>query len=159
MINAVGRDIPQEILDITGKEVFQGNLAKDGTIFKKHGPMVKAVLNNNGSKLVPSIAEVLKLCNAHDGMTISFHHHFREGDKVVNMVMDAIHEMGLKDITISASSLGPRPHRPLYRGRHHHQHPFLGRQRQDRRSHLQRQAERPGLHAQPRRPCQGPDDR
>ena len=106
MINAVGRDIPQEILDITGKEVFQGNLAKDGTIFKKHGPMVKAVLNNNGSKLVPSIAEVLKLCNAHDGMTISFHHHFREGDKVVNMVMDAIHEMGLKDITISASSLG-----------------------------------------------------
>ena len=64
MINAVGRDIPQEILDITGKEVFQGNLAKDGTIFKKHGPMVKAVLNNNGSKLVPSIAEVLKLCNS-----------------------------------------------------------------------------------------------
>ena len=106
MINAVGRDIPEEILEITGKEVFQGNLAKDGTIYKKHGPMVKAVLNNNGSKLVPSLAEVLRLCNAHDGMTISFHHHFREGDKVVNMVMDAIHEMGLKDITISASSLG-----------------------------------------------------
>ena len=25
MINAVGRDIPEEILEMTGKEVFQGN--------------------------------------------------------------------------------------------------------------------------------------
>ena len=30
MINAVGRDIPDEILAMTGKEPFQGNHYKDG---------------------------------------------------------------------------------------------------------------------------------
>jgi citrate lyase, alpha subunit len=30
MINAVGRDIPEEILKITGKEVFHGNNYYDG---------------------------------------------------------------------------------------------------------------------------------
>lgn len=39
-------------------------------------------------------------------MTISFHHHFRNGDKVLNMVMEEIHKMGIKDLTICASSLG-----------------------------------------------------
>ena len=55
--------------------------------------------------LKTSIAEVLKKCGIKDGMTISFHHHFREGDYVVNMVMEEIHKMGIKDITICASSL------------------------------------------------------
>ena len=39
-------------------------------------------------------------------MTVSFHHHFREGDLVVCMVMEEIHKMGFKNITLSASSLG-----------------------------------------------------
>ena len=36
-------------------------------------------------------------------MTISFHHHFRNGDYIVNMVMDEIAELGIKDITIAPS--------------------------------------------------------
>ena len=39
-------------------------------------------------------------------MTLSFHHHFRNGDKVLNMVMEEVHAMGIKNITICASSLG-----------------------------------------------------
>ena len=62
--------------------------------------------------MVDSIAEVLKKCGIKDGMTISFHHHFREGDYVVNMVMEEIHKMGIKDITICASSLG-KAHNPI----------------------------------------------
>lgn len=106
MINAVGRDIPEEILNITGKEVFQGNHYFDGFEYKKDGPNTKCVINSNGSKLVENIETVLKRCGIRDGMTISFHHHFREGDYVVNMVMKEIHKMGIKDITICASSLG-----------------------------------------------------
>ena len=53
-----------------------------------------------------SIHDALVKCEIKDGMTISFHHHFREGDYVVNMVMDEIHKMGIKGITICASSLG-----------------------------------------------------
>ncbi len=37
MINAVGRDIPEEILEMTGKEVFQGNHYRDGYVYKKDG--------------------------------------------------------------------------------------------------------------------------
>ena len=106
MINAVGRDIPEEILKQTGKEVFQGNYYKDGKPFHKAGPMVTPVMNHDHDKMVKDIHEALVKCNAHDGMTVSFHHHFRDGDLVVCMVMKEIQKMGLKDITISASSLG-----------------------------------------------------
>ena len=51
MINAVGRDIPEEILKITGKEVYQGTHHFDGTEFKKDGPKTRVVINSNGSKL------------------------------------------------------------------------------------------------------------
>lgn len=106
MINAVGRDIPEEILERTGKEVFQGNGYRDGYVYKKDGPMTKCVINNYGSKLVDSIHDALVKCGIRDGMTLGFHHHFREGDYIVNMVMEEVHRMGIKDITICASSLG-----------------------------------------------------
>ena len=112
MINAVGRDIPDEILEITGKEPFQGNFYKDGVPFTKAGPTIRPVMNHDHSKLVGSIREALEKCGARDGMCVSFHHHFREGDKIVNMVMEEIHQMGLKDITIAATSLG-KAHDPL----------------------------------------------
>ena len=47
------------------------------------------------SKLVASIKEAIEQCGLKDGMTISFHHHMRNGDYVLNMVMEAIAEMGL----------------------------------------------------------------
>ena len=112
MINAVGRDIPEEILEATGKEVFQGTHHFDGYEYRKQGPMTKCVINSNGSKLVDNIRDVLEKCGIKDGMTISFHHHFRDGDYVVNMVMKEIHDMGIKDITICASSLS-KAHAPL----------------------------------------------
>lgn len=106
MINAVGRDIPEEILEQTGKEVFQGIYYKDLKEFKKQGPIVLPVMNHNYSKLLPTIHDALVKCGAHDGMTLGFHHHFRDGDLVVNMVMQEVHKMGIKDVTICASSLG-----------------------------------------------------
>lgn len=112
MINAVGRDIPEEILELTGKEVFHGNHYFDGYEYKKDGPNTRCVINSNGSKLVDSIHDVLVKCGIRDGMTLGFHHHFREGDYIVNMVMEEVHKMGIKDITICASSLG-KAHDPI----------------------------------------------
>ena len=57
------------------------------------------------SKLVNSLQEVIRLAGVKDGMTVSFHHHLRNGDYVLNMVMDAIAEQGIKDLTVNASSL------------------------------------------------------
>ncbi len=112
MINAVGRDIPEEILRITGKEVFQGNHYRDGYTYKKDGPMTTCVVKNTDNKLVETIHDALVKCGIRDGMTLGFHHHFREGDYVVNMVMEEVHRMGIKDITICASSLG-KAHDPI----------------------------------------------
>ncbi|MCI8690673.1 MAG: citrate lyase subunit alpha [Oscillibacter sp.] len=106
MQNAVGREIPDEILKITGKEPFQGNGYKDGVPFRRAAPIVRPVMDNQHTKLVQDIREALVKCKAHNGMTVSFHHHFREGDRIVCMVMDEIHKMGLKNITLAATSLG-----------------------------------------------------
>ena len=112
MKNAVGRDIPDEILKLTGKEPFQGNNYKNGVPFRRVAPIIRPVMDNEHSKLVKDIHEALVKCKAHSGMTVSFHHHFREGDLIVNMVMEEIHKMGLKNITLAATSLG-KAHDPL----------------------------------------------
>ena len=57
------------------------------------------------NKLVHSIREAVALSGLTDGMTVSFHHHLRNGDYVLNMVMDEIAARGLKDIQVNASSL------------------------------------------------------
>ena len=63
------------------------------------------------SKLV-TLEEAIRKSGLKDGMTISFHHHFRAGDKVVNMVVDKLAEMGFKDLHLAASSLQD-VHKPL----------------------------------------------
>ena len=57
------------------------------------------------SKLVNSVREAITLSGLKDGMTVSFHHHLRNGDFVLNMVMEQIAELGIKDINVNASSL------------------------------------------------------
>lgn len=57
------------------------------------------------NKVVKSINEAITLCGLKDGMRISFHHHLRNGDHVINMVMEEIANMGYKDLTVNASSV------------------------------------------------------
>lgn len=66
------------------------------------------------SKIVPSLEEAIRLTGLKDGMTVSFHHHFRNGDYIVNMVIDKLAEMGFKNLTLAASSLSDC-HAPLIR--------------------------------------------
>ena len=112
MINAVGREIPEEVLKATGKEPFKGVYAYDNYEYTKAAPTVRTLNDPTRSKLVENIHDALVKCGIKDGMVLSFHHHFREGDYVVNMVMEEVHKMGIKDITICASSLG-KAHDPI----------------------------------------------
>ena len=66
----------------------------------------------NNSKVVSSIKEAIQLAGLKDGMTISFHHHLRNGDYVLNMVMDAVADLGIKDLNVNASSVFDT-HEPL----------------------------------------------
>ncbi|MEG1774594.1 MAG: citrate lyase subunit alpha, partial [Oscillospiraceae bacterium] len=105
MINQVGRDIPDFLLT-DGRQGYAGNNALDGLLYHKAAPTVRACVKPQEGKLVGSLTEALKKCGIRDGMYISFHHHFRDGDYVVNMVVKAIAELGIRDITICATSLG-----------------------------------------------------
>ena len=112
MINAVGRDIPEELL-VNGKEVYQGKYYMDGKYMQKAAPRNRRYEKPAESKIVETIVDALKQCGAKDGMTFSFHHHLRNGDFVANMVMQAaVEELGLKDLTIAATSLG-EAHDPI----------------------------------------------
>ena len=106
MKNAVGRDIPEEVIEETGKDIFRGTYYYNENEYKTASVKKRCRIGGEGTKLINSIQEALIKCNAHDGMTISFHHHFREGDLIAMQVMNVIHEMGYKDITICATSLG-----------------------------------------------------
>ena len=57
------------------------------------------------SKVVGSLREAISAAGLRDGMTVSFHHHLRSGDYVINMVMYEIAAMGIKNLTVNASSL------------------------------------------------------
>jgi citrate lyase subunit alpha/citrate CoA-transferase len=64
------------------------------------------------SKVLESVDEAVRRSGLESGMTVSFHHHFREGDFVVNLVMEAIARAGIKDLTLASSSLSSI-HAPL----------------------------------------------
>lgn len=57
------------------------------------------------SKEYSDIKSAIKASPLEDGMTISFHHHLRNGDFVLNMVMAAIEDLGYKNLTVNASAL------------------------------------------------------
>ena len=86
-----------------GKKVYQGPGQKI--------PTFRRDLQRESCKVV-SLEDAIRKSGLKDGMTISFHHHFRGGDKIVNMVVDKIAEMGIKGLTLAASSLSD-VHAPL----------------------------------------------
>lgn len=63
-------------------------------------------------KLVNNLKEALKAAGIKDGATLSFHHHMRNGDYVLNMTLAAAAELGVKDLTVNASAIFP-VHAPL----------------------------------------------
>ena len=56
-------------------------------------------------KILENITEAIEKSGLKDGMTISFHHHLRNGDYVLNMVLDTVAALGIKDLTVNASSI------------------------------------------------------
>ncbi|MBR5638584.1 MAG: citrate lyase subunit alpha [Muribaculaceae bacterium] len=86
-----------------GKDVFKDDPVK--IITPRHD------LQRKSGKVV-TLEDAIKKSGLKDGMTISFHHHFRGGDKVINMVVDKLAEMGFKNLHLASSSLID-VHKPL----------------------------------------------
>lgn len=60
------------------------------------------MINN---KICDSLTDAIKKSGLKDGMTISFHHHFRTGDLLICQVLKVIEELGIKDLKIAASAI------------------------------------------------------
>nr|WP_262897933.1 citrate lyase subunit alpha [Carboxylicivirga linearis] len=57
-----------------------------------------ADFSSDGNKQVSDLKEALQKAGLKDGMTISTHHHFRNGDLVANRVFDVAKQMGAKNL-------------------------------------------------------------
>ncbi|QCP55013.1 citrate lyase subunit alpha [Trinickia violacea] len=97
-IDGYGRVVPHEGICLQQESTVQQRLV--GTTRERH------------HKLLKTIGDAFDACAIHDGATLSFHHHLRNGDQVLNMVLAVAAERGLRDLTVAASSLFP-VHAPL----------------------------------------------
>ncbi len=113
IINSLNRSIPVEA---NGKKLkpFQGAFADRGGGFRASPPIPVSIPERitGDRKKCKSIRECIERSGIKNGSTISFHHHLRNGDFVVNMVLDEIASMGIKNLILAPSALFP-VHEPL----------------------------------------------
>jgi citrate lyase subunit alpha/citrate CoA-transferase len=112
--NAAGREVPAEL---NGQAVrpFAGVNAS-GPEGRHAAPPTRCCSEypEDGNKLVPDLRTALELCGLRDGMTVSTHHHFRNGDLVAVPVFDLAADLGVKDLRWFPSAAFPC-HAPLIR--------------------------------------------
>jgi citrate lyase subunit alpha/citrate CoA-transferase len=105
--NAVGRMIPEEV---NGKKVipFQG-VHGYRTEGRRYAPPLASCADfpEDGNKLLPDLKTALQKAGLRDGMTVSTHHHFRNGDLVANEVFRIAKELGVKDLVWFPSAAFP----------------------------------------------------
>ena len=82
--NSLGREIPTEAEAYGKVKPYEGAFAASGVHQTVRANRRAAVRGQ--SKLLPSLAEAIRASGLKDGMTVSFHHHLRNGDKVVCQV-------------------------------------------------------------------------
>lgn len=103
-VNAVKRDIPDYIEGYGKVRHFEGAFARkpEGAAAGARMRRAEAGLVN---KVAPSLKDAIKASGLKSGMTVSFHHHLRNGDYVVNMVLDACADLGIKGLTLFPTAL------------------------------------------------------
>lgn len=110
MINAIGRELPNYIEGYGKVKPFEGAGVEKGETVWVSSRVIP--IGSGKQKLLGSIRESILACGLSDGMTISFHHCLRNGDAVLNMVLDEAAQMGLKNLKVAATGIFP-VHVPL----------------------------------------------
>jgi citrate lyase subunit alpha/citrate CoA-transferase len=105
--NSIGRLVPEEVPGLGKLAPYAGPFSRvinSDYQAPRLAPPMKAEAPTR-SKVVGDIKTAIKNSGLENGMTISFHHHLRNGDAVVPTVLAVLDEMGFKDLTIAPSSL------------------------------------------------------
>ncbi len=96
--NAAGRLVPAEV---NGKPAipFQG-VGKYRPEGLRYAPRIATCADYpaDGDKRQPDLRAALIAAGLRDGITISTHHHFRNGDLIANQIFDIAADLGIKDL-------------------------------------------------------------
>jgi len=96
--NAAGRWVPRIV---NGKEQVPykgvGKYLPNG---KKYGPLIASCADfpSDGNKQTAGLKDALLKAGLKDGISISTHHHFRNGDFLANRIFDIAKNLGIKDL-------------------------------------------------------------
>jgi citrate lyase subunit alpha/citrate CoA-transferase len=107
IINAAGRSVP---LVVNNQPVvpYKG-VGKHRPVGGKYSPPIPTCSDYpaDGNKVVKSLEEALRKCGLHNGMTISTHHHMRDGDLISNKIFEIASAMKVKDLVWFPSASFP----------------------------------------------------
>jgi citrate lyase subunit alpha/citrate CoA-transferase len=107
VVNAAGRRVPV-IVNGQPARPFTG-VGAAGPEGSKHGPPIRSAADfpDDGDKRVPDLKTALQRCGLRDGMTISTHHHLRNGDQVAVAALQAADKLGARDLVWFPSASFP----------------------------------------------------
>ena len=97
MINSLGRFVPDGYKAFNGSNDYKNN--KINRINEKE--------TSTNIQFLSSYSDLFDKLSITDNMTLSFHHHLRNGDYVLNVVCDEIKKRNLKNMNLAPSSIFP----------------------------------------------------
>lgn len=114
MKNVIGREVPEYIEGIGKTDMFIGawEKLKKGWMDEVTIPPPNKAKLPHQSKICLTLEEAIAKTSPKNGMTISFHHHLRNGDNILVRSIEILASMGIKNITLACSSLN-EVHNPI----------------------------------------------
>ena len=98
--NSLGRLVPAEIPGLGTMTPFSGAFARlDGSFLWTASPVSRRVPAISTNKVASNLRAAIERSGLQNGMTISFHHHLRNGDAIVGLVLSELEKMGFRDLT------------------------------------------------------------
>ncbi|RJX26951.1 MAG: citrate lyase subunit alpha [Acholeplasma sp.] len=104
MKNSLGRAVPDDIIPFRGTQAI---------IQTQERKLIRKEMTYEGIKPVfHTLDDLFSFLDPKDGMTFSFHHHLRNGDGVINLIVHHLEKTQLKNLTFAPSAIFPI-HEPM----------------------------------------------
>ncbi|MDR1481019.1 MAG: citrate lyase subunit alpha [Synergistaceae bacterium] len=105
-INAIGREVPLDVRGVGEFVPYESPFGRIDTFASRSVTHARLRVAERGqNKVTDSLEGAIRKSGLEDGMTISFHHHLRNGDAVIPMVLEKLKEMGFRNLTFAPSSI------------------------------------------------------
>ncbi len=102
--NSLGREIPEKWKGVN-YEPYRDPWSRKPQVERSTRPLERR--NPWDGKLLGSLREAIEKTGLASGMTIATHHHLRNGDRLLNLVIQECDAMGIRDLKIASSSVHP----------------------------------------------------